>query len=38
MKIYEIAESVGFSDESHFSKTFKQIMGKNANEYRIKGQ
>jgi two-component system response regulator YesN len=32
--VYEIAESVGFRDSKHFSKTFKSIVGVSPMEYR----
>jgi len=34
MCIYEIADKVGFSDVSHFSKCFKQMMGKSPRQFR----
>lgn len=34
MKSYEIAEKVGFSHDSYFSKTFKKMTGINPNEYK----
>ena len=34
MRISEIAEKVGFPDASHFSKVFKQHMGKSPREFR----
>lgn len=34
LRIYEIAETVGFSDECHFSKCFKQMMGKSPRSFR----
>lgn len=34
MRISEIAEKVGFPDASHFSKVFKQLMGKSPREFR----
>lgn len=34
MRIYEIAEEVGFSDVCHFSKCFKQMMGKSPRFFR----
>ena len=36
MKSYEIAEKVGFSDGSYFSRTFKKITGVRPNEFRRK--
>lgn len=36
LKIYDIAEQVGFSDLTHFSRVFKKIEGISANEYRNK--
>ena len=34
LKSYEIAEKVGFSDESYFSRCFKKMVGMSPNEYR----
>lgn len=34
LKIHEISENVGFTDVTHFSKKFKQIVGVSANGYR----
>jgi YesN/AraC family two-component response regulator len=34
LKIWEISEMVGFSDVTHFSRIFKKLEGKSANEYR----
>ncbi len=34
LKIYDIAEQVGFLDLTHFSRVFKKIEGISANEYR----
>lgn len=34
MKSYEIAEKVGFIDESYFSRTFKKVTGQSPNAYR----
>lgn len=34
LRIYEIANRVGFSDECHFSKCFKQMMGKSPGAFR----
>lgn len=36
MRIYDIAEEVGFQDLAHFSRVFKKIEGISANEYRNK--
>ena len=36
LKIYDIAEQVGFSDLTHFSRVFKKLEGISANEYRNK--
>lgn len=33
-KTYEIAENVGFTDESYFSRTFKKLTGVRPNEFR----
>lgn len=37
MKIYEVADAVGFSDPYYFSKVFKEITGMSCKEYRDKG-
>jgi two-component system response regulator YesN len=34
LKIWEISEMVGFSDVTHFSRIFKKIEGRSANDYR----
>lgn len=34
LKLYEIAEKVGFSDEAYFSRTFKKYTGRNPNSFR----
>lgn len=34
MRIYDIAEEVGFQDLAHFSRVFKKLEGISANEYR----
>lgn len=34
LKIGEISEMVGYADTAHFSRTFKKLEGKSANEYR----
>lgn len=36
MRIYDIAEEVGFQDLAHFSRVFKKFEGISANEYRNK--
>lgn len=36
LKIYEIAEDVGYADTAYFSKTFKKITSVTPNEYRNK--
>lgn len=36
MRIYDIAEEVGFQDLAHFSRVFKKLEGVSANEYRNK--
>lgn len=36
MKIYEIAEAVGYTDTAYLSKTFKKITKVTPNEYRNK--
>lgn len=34
LKIWEISEQVGFSDVTHFSRIFKKMVNRSANEYR----
>lgn len=34
LKIWEVSEKVGFSDVTHFSRMFKKLENKSANEYR----
>lgn len=34
MRVHAIAESVGYSDVAHFSKSFKKIVGRTPGEYR----
>ncbi|HOV64021.1 MAG TPA: AraC family transcriptional regulator [Spirochaetia bacterium] len=34
LKIYEIAERIGYSNTEHFSRTFKKIIGRSPKEYR----
>jgi two-component system response regulator YesN len=38
MKIYEIAEAVGFADPKSFAKTFKKIVGCTPKEYEARGE
>lgn len=33
MKIYEIAQAVGYSDSAHFIRAFKKVTGKNPDDY-----
>jgi len=37
MKIYEVADAVGFSDPYYFSRVFKEITGTSCKEYRDRG-
>lgn len=34
MKIYEIAQSVGYNDSAHFIRAFKEVTGKTPSEYK----
>lgn len=34
MKLYEIAERVGYPNQAHFSKVFRKVAGETPNEYR----
>ena len=36
MKIFEIAEELGYSDSFHFSRTFKRIVGVSPTRFRVK--
>ena len=36
LRVWEISEAVGFSDVTHFSRTFNKLEGMSANEYRNK--
>lgn len=38
LKIYEIADAVGFSDYNYFNRVFKKIIGMNASDYKEKLQ
>lgn len=37
MKLYEIAEEVGYNTQHYFSTAFKKVMGVSPNHYRLKG-
>ena len=37
VKVYEVAEKVGYSDIAYFSNTFKKLVGKNPSDYQTKG-
>ena len=34
LRVCEVSELVGFTDATHFSRTFKKLTGQSANEYR----
>ena len=34
LRVWEVSENVGFTDATHFSRTFKRLTGMSANEYR----
>jgi two-component system response regulator YesN len=34
LKIYEIADKIGYKDEKYFSQIFKKITGMTPNQYR----
>ena len=36
LKIWQVGEQAGFTDATHFSRTFKKLTGMSANEYRSK--
>ena len=36
LKVWEVGEQAGFTDATHFSRTFKKLTGMSANEYRSK--
>ncbi|ESA49148.1 transcriptional regulator, AraC family [Streptococcus pyogenes GA40468] len=38
LKIYEIAEQVGFEDMNYFSQRFKQLVGVTPSQYKKGGQ
>lgn len=35
MKIYEIAQAVGYNDSAHFIRAFKEVTGKSPSEYKV---
>lgn len=37
VKVYEVAEKVGYQDIAYFSNTFKKLVGKNPSDYQSKG-
>ena len=37
VKVYEVAEKVGYSDIAYFSNTFKKLVGKTPSDYQTKG-
>ncbi len=37
VKVYEVAEKVGYQDIAYFSNTFKKLVGKSPSEYQSKG-
>lgn len=37
IKVYEVAEKVGYQDIAYFSNTFKKLTGKNPSDYQAKG-
>jgi two-component system response regulator YesN len=37
VKVYEVAEKVGYQDIAYFSNTFKKLVGKTPSEYQTKG-
>lgn len=37
VKVYEVAEKVGYQDIAYFSNTFKKLVGKSPSEYQQKG-
>ncbi|MBE7721738.1 helix-turn-helix domain-containing protein [Lacrimispora indolis] len=34
MKIYEIAQAVGYNDSAHFIRAFKEVTGKSPGDYK----
>jgi two-component system response regulator YesN len=37
VKVYEVAEKVGYQDIAYFSNTFKKLVGRTPSEYQTKG-
>ena len=37
VKVYEVAEKVGYQDIAYFSNTFKKLVGKTPSDYQTKG-
>ena len=37
VKVYEVAEKVGYQDIAYFSNTFKKLVGKSPSDYQSKG-
>ncbi len=37
VKVYEVADKVGYQDIAYFSNTFKKLVGKNPSDYQSKG-
>jgi two-component system response regulator YesN len=38
IKIYEVAEAVGYQSQHYFSRTFKRVLGRCPVDYRKKGE
>ena len=37
VKVYEVADKVGYQDIAYFSNTFKKLVGRTPSEYQNKG-
>jgi two-component system response regulator YesN len=37
VKVYEVAEKVGYQDIAYFSNTFKKLTGRTPSDYQLKG-
>lgn len=35
MKVYEIAQAVGYNDSAHFIRAFKEVTGKSPSAYKL---